>query len=169
MIDLPRTLLPRLVDNSPAQVLNVSSLSSFFPLPNMAVYAATKSFILNVSLALRAELRSQGVNVSVLCPSGIATNADATSRIQGQGWVGRVSCSTTAEVARAAFVGMQRKRAIIIPGRINRVFRRLSSLLPVLLLIRLLARRFDRVAHHEPVAAPHARAQTAFPAMAGSK
>ena len=50
------------------RLLNVASLAAFYPMPVLAVYAATKSFILNFSLAVRAELAGTGVTVSALCP-----------------------------------------------------------------------------------------------------
>lgn len=70
---LTHLLIPQFPDGRRAAILNVSSVASFFPLPNMAVYSATKAFVTSFSEALRMELRESGVSVTALCPGPVPT------------------------------------------------------------------------------------------------
>lgn len=57
-----------------AKIINVASLASFMPLGNFAVYAATKSYVLNFTVALAAELKERGIKVTALCPGSVSTD-----------------------------------------------------------------------------------------------
>ena len=54
-------------------IINTSSLAAFMPLGNFAVYAATKAYVLSLSVALAAELKDRGIKVSALCPGSVST------------------------------------------------------------------------------------------------
>jgi short-subunit dehydrogenase len=66
-------LLPSMLQTRGAAVLNISSVAGFFPLPNMAVYSATKAYVTSFSEALAMELRPKGIIVTALCPGPIPT------------------------------------------------------------------------------------------------
>ena len=83
---LTRLLLPHLVGQGEAHILNVASLAGWYPTPGMSVYAATKASVISLSLALRDELENTGVSVSVLCPSGVVRRLHC----KGSGDGGRV-------------------------------------------------------------------------------
>ena len=121
LVKLTRLLLPELQRRERAFVLNVASLAAFFPMPYMPVYGSSKAFILNFSLALRAELRGTPVSVTALCPNGIRTNGEARAKIEAHGLIGRWVSMDAEDVARTALDGMLAGRAVIIPGFINRV------------------------------------------------
>jgi short-subunit dehydrogenase len=70
---LTHALLPRLVRSGRGAILNVSSIAALMPIPQMAVYAATKAYVSSFTEALRAELRGTGVTVTALCPGPIDT------------------------------------------------------------------------------------------------
>ena len=70
---LTHLLVPAMLKAGRAAILNVSSVAGFFPLPNMAVYAATKAYVTSFSEALRMELRPQGISVTALCPGPVPT------------------------------------------------------------------------------------------------
>lgn len=142
LVRITQMLLPLLRRNARSWVLNVASLGAYYPMPSMPVYSSTKSFILDFSLLLREELRSAGIAVSVLCPNGIRTNRGARALIEKQGWAGRLTCQYPDEVARAGLDGVQRNRAVIVPGTANRILRRLRPLVPRALFMRLIARRW---------------------------
>ncbi len=139
---LTQSLLPVLRRNDDAWVLNVASLGAYYPMPSMPVYSSTKAFILNFSLLLREELRAAHVRVSVLCPNGIRTNRGARAMIEKQGWAGTLTCQYPDEVARAGLDGLQRNKAIIVPGAMNRLLRRVRPLVPRTLFMRLISRRW---------------------------
>jgi uncharacterized protein len=65
--------LPMIRKTGRGAILNVSSIASFLPLPNNAVYAATKAYVTSFSEAIRAELRSSNVSVTTLCPGPVPT------------------------------------------------------------------------------------------------
>jgi short-subunit dehydrogenase len=142
LIRMTQSLLPVLRMNTRSWVLNVASLGAYYPMPSMPVYSSTKSFILAFSLILREELRRVNVGVSVLCPNGIRTNRGARALIEKQGWAGKLTCQYPDEVARAGLDGLARNRAVIIPGALNRLLRRLRPLVPRSLIMRFIARRW---------------------------
>lgn len=76
---LAHALLPGLIARRGA-ILNVSSLASALPIPDFAVYAATKAYVTSFSEALRLELRDQGVRVLAACPGPVKTNFGETAR-----------------------------------------------------------------------------------------
>jgi len=63
----------RMLVQGRAAILNVSSVAGFFPLPNMAVYSATKAYVTSLSEALAMELRPRGITVTALCPGPVPT------------------------------------------------------------------------------------------------
>ena len=128
MVRLVRLLLPDLRRRN-ASILNVASLGAFFPMPTMPIYAATKSFVLHFSLALREELGG-AVGVSVLCPNAIRTTPDVNRYIDNLGPIARWACFTPECIARAALDGVARNRAVIVPGTVNRVIASLSQFVP---------------------------------------
>jgi short-subunit dehydrogenase len=90
-------------------------------MPYMPVYAPSKAFVLQFSLALREELRGTPVRVSVLCPNGIRTNAECRAKIEASGPLAQATCMDPDQVAREALEGALADRAMIVPGRMNRV------------------------------------------------
>ena len=70
---LTHLLLPMLRAQNAAGILNVSSVAGFFPLPEMAVYAATKAYVTSFSEALCMELAHDGIHVTALCPGPVPT------------------------------------------------------------------------------------------------
>jgi short-subunit dehydrogenase len=70
---LTHLLVGRMLVRGRAAILNVSSVAGFFPLPNMAVYAATKAYVTSLSEALAMELRPRGITVTALCPGPVPT------------------------------------------------------------------------------------------------
>ncbi len=70
---LTHLLVPTLLRRQRSAILNVSSVASFFPLPNLAVYAATKAYVTSFSEALAIELRPRGITVTALCPGPVPT------------------------------------------------------------------------------------------------
>ena len=73
VVHLCSLFLPGMVGRRTGAVLNVASTAAFQPLPGQAAYAASKSFVLSYSHAIRAELRGTGVSVTVLCPGPVKT------------------------------------------------------------------------------------------------
>ena len=139
---LTHLLLPELRKQEGAAVINVASLAAFYPMPAMAVYAASKSFILNFTLALRAELRDSAVRVSALCPAGMVTNRDTADQVKAQGFFGRITTWLPENVAEMAIRQALRGKAVIIPGLANRVIRLLGEAVPRRLVVNVIGKRW---------------------------
>ncbi len=110
------TLLRR---HRPAAILNVSSVAGMVPVPNLAVYAATKAYVSSLSESLRVELRGTGIGVTHLCPGPIDTEFNlVASRVPGverKPMPDRFKVSPH-QVVRAALLGVLGDRARVVPG-----------------------------------------------------
>jgi len=141
LVLLTRRLLPELERHPRARILNVASLAAFHAMPHKAVYAPSKTFVLNFTLALREELRGTGVRASALCPGGIRTNPEVRALIEGLGRLARLSTQEPAEVAEYALRRLGRSRAVIVPGAFNRLTRLAGSLVPRPMALAFIRRR----------------------------
>lgn len=126
-------------------IVNVSSLAGFYPMPTKAVYAASKRFLIDFSLALREELSSDGVSVTVLCPAGLPTHQASIRRITSQGLAGRLTTVNVGKVAARTIDLALAGKALYIPGFINRILRFLSGFIPAPLLAALIGRRWRAI------------------------
>jgi hypothetical protein len=133
------------------RILNVASLAAYSPMPVKATYAASKSFLLDFSLALREELRSSGATVTVLCPAGMPTTREAIEGIEVQGLMGHITTQNIGSVAAGALDAALQGRAVYIPGLINRILQALGMLIPGPLSASLLGARW-LAAYHKRVA-----------------
>jgi short-subunit dehydrogenase len=155
LVHLTQLFLPELKRQQRAYILNVASLAAFYAMPCKPVYASTKAFVLNFSLALRAEMDGIALKVSALCPGGIMTNEECRKLIAAQGFIGRISCHHPEEVARYALVQLLRGRAIIIPGFVNKLARIMGTLAPLPLIELFIRSRFGSaqgMSNRDPVA-----------------
>ncbi len=132
---LSHLLLPMLRSAAPAGILNVSSIAGFFPLPEMAVYAATKAYVTSFSEALRMELASEGIRVTALCPGPVPTEFFEVASRNGE--VIRAmdrshpSLAATPElVVREALAGLQADKPGVIPNALLAALVRGIRLLP---------------------------------------
>ena len=128
---LTRLLLPVLKEQPKAFILNVSSLAAFSPVPYKTVYPASKAFIYNFTLGLRAELKDTNVSVSVLTPGPIMTNSDVSKRINKQSFYIKLSIMSAESIAQIAIKKLLRGSSIIIPGFMNRFNASVIRLVPV--------------------------------------
>lgn len=103
------------------KIMNVASTAAFQPGPFMAVYYASKAYVLSFSEALAEELSGTGVTVSCLCPGPVKTNFQRRAYLEGTAMVNSPLLVDVREVARIGYEGMQRGKRLIIPGWKNRV------------------------------------------------
>jgi short-subunit dehydrogenase len=144
--ELTRAILPHRGARERFIVINVASQAAFQPMPRKALYAAGKRFLVHLSLALREELRGDGVSVTALCPSGMPSTPECAAAIDAQGFMGAVTARDTGAVAEAALRGALRGRAIVIPGAVNRAIWALSALVPQTWAAGYVRRRWERAA-----------------------
>lgn len=138
LIDITRAFAPDLVARRPAAMVNVASLTGYMPLPGMAVYAASKAFVLSFTEALAYEMRNTGVTVVALSPGPTNTQFYRRSGSDDSG----VRFETPEQVVATAFraLGARRPPASVVSGRGNRFTSRVLRLLPRPTVLRLTGR-----------------------------
>jgi short-subunit dehydrogenase len=122
-------------------ILNVASVASFMPGPGMAVYHATKAYVLSFSEALHRELGSQGVRVTALCPGPVETEFMARAGIP-ENYFPHFLSRSAGRVAQEGYDGLMRGKRVVIPGSNNKLAAFFARLLPrrlVLWLVRVVA------------------------------
>ncbi len=102
------------------RILNVASTAAFQPGPRMAVYYATKAYVLSFSEALANELAGTGVTVSTLCPGPTRTGFGERAKMEGTRLF-RTGLMDAATVADAGYRGLMKGRGVIVPGLANRL------------------------------------------------
>ena len=118
---LTRLLLPGLVARKRGGILNVASTAGFVPGPLMAVYYATKAYVISFSEALAEEVRGSGVRVTVLCPGPTDTEFQAVARMQTARLFRMPGVLDAATVARAGYRGLARGQRMVVPGVLNKL------------------------------------------------
>jgi uncharacterized protein len=113
--------LPGMIARRSGRVLNVASTAAFQPGPLMAVYYATKAYVLSFSEAIADELRGTGVTVTALCPGPTATGFAEAAQAKESRLFTMMRPMSSAAVARAGYRAMQRGRRVAITGMKNKV------------------------------------------------
>jgi hypothetical protein len=136
---LTRELVPAMVARRRGYVLNVASAAAFQPGPLMAVYYASKAYVLSFSNALHEELRGSGVNVTALCPGFTETEfaARASEHKTSRLFSGPLGRSDVKQVAEAGYRGLKRGRAMVVPGFTNLLGAWLMPLTPLAVKLRV--------------------------------
>ena len=124
-------------------ILNVASVASFLPGPGMAVYHATKAYVLSFSEALHRELAPLGVRVTVLCPGPVETEFQARAGIP-DGYFPRFLARSAERVARNGYDGLMQGRRVVVPGSTNKAAALVPRFIPRGLVLRMV-RAFQRL------------------------
>ena len=128
LTELSRLVLPAMQERGRGAILNVASTAAFQPGPNMAVYYATKAFVLSFTEALHHELKGGGIRVSCLCPGPTATEFGEVAGVNSP--MLSYMTADSAAVVRAGLKGLDRNRAVTIPGIANKTTAQSSRFLP---------------------------------------
>lgn len=129
LVELCHAAIGPMLDRGKGEILNVASTAAFQPGPGMAVYFATKAFVLSFSEALHEEVRRNGIKVSALCPGPTATEFGAVAGFSSNGAIDKLS-ATSADVVAAGLKALERNRAVMIPGLVNKAGAQGHRLLP---------------------------------------
>jgi len=138
---LTHQLLPNLVRQPQAYILNVSSMAAFSPIGFKTVYPASKAFIHSFSRGLYQELKGTNVFVSVVNPGAMRTNAETSGRIARQGLLGRLTLLEPQKVAKFCVDRLFKRDTVIV---VNPVSWLLVHLLPIWIKLPLLTRTIQR-------------------------
>lgn len=134
---LTHALLPDIIRSGRGAILNVSSITAFLPMPNMAVYAASKAYVNSFTEAIRAELRGTGVAVTALCPGPVETEFGSLARRAQEDDAAPapdVFKLPVERIAREGLLAIGNDRARVVPGWMLAVLMFLTALVPIFLL-----------------------------------
>lgn len=120
LTDLCRLAAPAMIERKSGAILNVASTAAFQPGPNMAVYFATKAFVLSFTEALHEELKPHGVRVSALCPGPTRTEFGHVAGFGGGKVFDKLGMDAAA-VVEQGLRALERNQAVRVTGALNRV------------------------------------------------
>ncbi|SRR5579875_617955 len=140
VVALTRLFLPAMIAERRGTIINVASSAGFQPVPYMATYAATKSFVLSFSMALHRELNGTGVHVMALCPGATRTEFQGVAHTDATmpSFMYMDPETVVAQALRAA----GKKRAVCINGALNRMATEAQRVAPRGLVTRIAAMIF---------------------------
>jgi short-subunit dehydrogenase len=136
LVDLTRRLLPGMLQRRRGRVINVVSMAAFQPVPYLAIYAASKAFLLSFTESLESELQGSGIRVQALCPGLVKTEFQSvagTDRVLFD----RAPSMSPEAVAEASLRALDRRGGRLIPGFGERVTLFLQALAPRGLVVRI--------------------------------
>lgn len=128
---LAKALLPGMLDRGRGGIVNVASTAAFQPGPGMAVYYASKAYVLHLSEALSEEVRGRGVTVTALCPGPTETGFQRRAGMEGTRLARRRGLlQDPATVAEQGVRAFERGQRVFVPGTINRLGTIVARLAP---------------------------------------
>jgi short-subunit dehydrogenase len=122
VVDLTSRFLGPMTERGRGTIINIASTAAFQPLPGSAVYAASKSFVLSFSEAIRTELRGTGVTVTAVCPGPVRTEFTEVAGFEEgvEDNTPSMVWMSAEDVARHAVDGARGDRRVVVPGALNR-------------------------------------------------
>jgi short-subunit dehydrogenase len=125
-------------------LLNVGSMSGFLPGPGMAVYYATKAYVLSFTEALHSELKPRGIRVAVLCPGPVPTEFAERAGVRGGKLAPSILTQSAEQVAEAGYRGLLDGHRTIVPGLLNKLITVLIRLSPRRIILAVVDSRQSR-------------------------
>jgi short-subunit dehydrogenase len=125
-------------------LLNVGSMAGFLPGPGMAVYYATKAYVLSFTEALHSELKPRGIRVAVLCPGPVPTEFAERAGISSGKLAPSILTQSAEDVAEAGYRGLMDGHRTIVPGFLNRLITVLIRLIPRRIILAVVDSRQSR-------------------------
>ena len=142
LVELTHAVLPGMIERGQGAILNIASTAAFQPGPGMAVYFATKAFVLSFSEALHEEVAKAGVRVTALCPGPTKTEFGAVAGFKGNGAFDKISARSE-DVVAMGLKALDKGRAVAIPGLVNKVGAQAHRFMPRWLLRKVTAAMKD--------------------------
>lgn len=138
LVRITHTFLPLMVNAKRGGILNVASTAAFQPGPFMAVYYATKSFVLSFSEALNEELQGTGVHVTTLCPGPTLSGFQKTANMGKAKILQYLNMPTSRAVAEYGYKAFMNKKAVAIHGVGNKLMVQSLRVSPRALILKIL-------------------------------
>lgn len=131
VVDLTHAFLPGMVERGFGGVINVASAAAFQPLPYMAVYAATKAFVLSFSHGIRGEYGNKGITVTALCPGPVDTPFFEATGAEGlRGTVPKSMLMSADRVVAECLKSFHAGKAVCLPGATTKLMAAAGHLTP---------------------------------------
>jgi short-subunit dehydrogenase len=134
---LTHLFLPSFVKQGRGGILNVASTAAFQPGPYMAVYYASKSYVLNFSLALNEELKGTGVHITTLCPGPTESGFQKTANMEKSLLFKLFNVPTSEDVATYAYKAFKNKKSLAVHGLMNKIMAHTTGLAPNFILLKV--------------------------------
>jgi short-subunit dehydrogenase len=130
-------------------ILNIASTAAFLPGHGMAVYHASKAFVLSFTEALHEELKGEGVRVCALCPGPVETDFYGRAGVPS-GYFPDYLTRTAERIACEGYAGFMSGHRVVVPGSSNRIMTLLPRLLPRVTVLAMTKRRWNRTGRTNP-------------------
>jgi len=124
VVEVCEAIVPQMVQRKTGDVVIVSSIAAFTPMPKSALYAAAKTYVMSYGRSLNLEVRSSGVRVCVICPGYVRTElhqnaglAHLRQRVPKWLWI------NSHDVVRTALDGLRKNKSVVVPGFVYRLAR----------------------------------------------
>ena len=121
VVSLTRSYLPGMLERGSGKVMNIASTAAFQPGPTMAVYYASKAFVLSFTEAIAEETRGSGVSITAFCPGAFASGFQDAAHAGNTRLIKGRKLPSSAELAEAALSAMDRGEVVHVPGLANKV------------------------------------------------
>jgi short-subunit dehydrogenase len=138
--------LKEMVSRESGKIMNIASTAAFQPGPMMAVYFATKAFVLSFSEAIGNEVNNKGITVTALCPGMTKTGFEKAAAMQKSGLVKGKKLPTAKDVAEFGYNSMMKGTPVAIHGFMNNVIANSVRFLPRKLVVKLTRLKQSQVA-----------------------
>ena len=130
VIVLTKAFLPQMVARGSGRILNTASIAGFMPAPTMAIYHATKAFVLSFSEAIATELKDTGVTVTALCPGATDTNFFPEADLTDSNAVQKANLMAPQEVAEIGYKALMDGERVVVAGGLNKAMAFTTRFLP---------------------------------------
>jgi len=130
LVALTKLYLPGMIAARSGRIMNVASTAAFQPGPLMAIYYATKAFVLSFSEAIANELEGTGVTVTALCPGPTATEFQQSAKMESSGLVKGKKMMDARTVAEIGYRALMAGKTLSIPGLMNKLLAQSNRVSP---------------------------------------
>lgn len=135
--------IPEMKKLQKAYILNISSFAALSPLPYKSVYAATKTYLMFLTQALKSELKETGISLTSVHPNGISSER-AMQNVKNSSFIARLAALTPTQVAKISIDNMFLGNVFVIPGFVNKLYFLIGSSLPHGIILKIIGKIFQK-------------------------
>jgi short-subunit dehydrogenase len=139
LTNLTYAILPYMVKNNRGKILNVASIAAFVPGPFMAMYYASKAYVLSLSESLHEEYKKNGISISALCP-GVTKSSFHERAGHSSMTSGSIPIMSAESVAEIGYQGLMKNKRVVVSGLLNQLIVFLMKFVPNALLVKITAK-----------------------------